>query len=404
MNVVVEELGTCQKKFTIQLSAEEVNKKYHTVFNRLRKEVAIPGFRKGKASATTIKRRFHRQIIDETKEQLLEDSLKDALVEQKIAPVGTPAIDFKSIKVAENQPVEYAAEIEFWPPFEVTQYTGVEIAKKRTPDTTDAQIAEALEALQRQNATNVPVDDDHAIVSRDQVTVSYQRILEGTPYGKPVDNVSFWLGVDRVFPELEQNVEGKKKGDHFEFSVHYGDDSSNPELTGKTLVFAVTVTNVEQVILPELDDEFAKDLEEDSLDALKAKIAENIRERTEHDLIADAKNRLLMKIAEAHTFEVPPSLIKEQKRIYSNVDDAEILKMLRAGVVIAKIQEQEKLDVTDEELDAEVEKIAMQQRLPVAAMKAYLAEHHRLEQLRSNMREAKTLDFLYQHAHVVEEA
>lgn len=404
MNVVVEEIGTCQKKLTIQLSSDDVNKQYQTVFNRLRKEVAIPGFRKGKASATTIKRRFHRQIIDETKEQLLEDSLKNALIEQKIAPVGTPVIDIKSIKIAENQPVEYTAEVEFWPPFEVTQYTGVDIAKKPTPETTDAQMVEALETLQRQNATNTPVDDDHAIVSRDQVTVSYQRILEGMPYGKPVENVSFWLGVDRVFPELEQNVEGKKKGDHVEFSVHYGDDSPNPELAGKTLVFSVDITNVEQVILPELDDEFAKDLEEDSLDALKTKIAANIRERAEHDLIADAKNRLLMKIAEAHTFEVPPSLVKEQKKIYSTVDEAEILKMLRAGVVIAKIQEQEKLDVADEELDAEVEKIAMQQRLPVAVMKSYLAEHHRLEQLRSNLREAKTLDFLYQHAHVVEEA
>ncbi len=211
MNVVVEEIGTCQKKLTIQLSSGDVNKQYQLVFNRLRKDVAIPGFRKGKASATTIKRRFHRQILDETKEQLLEDSLKNALIEQKIAPVGTPVIDIKSIKIAENQPVEYTAEIEFWPSFEVTQYTGVDIAKKPTPETTDAQIVEALEGLQRQNATNTPVDDDHAIVSRDQVTVGYQRILEGMPYGKPVENVSFWLGVDRVFPELEQNVEGKKK-------------------------------------------------------------------------------------------------------------------------------------------------------------------------------------------------
>lgn len=404
MNVVVETLGPCQKKFVIQLSSEEVNKQYRTVLSNLRKDVAIPGFRKGKASIETIKRRFHRQLLDEVKEQLLENSLKDALMEHKIAPITSPTIDVKAIKIAENQPVEYVAEVEYWPPFDVTQYTGVQIARKTTPETTDEQVAQALEALRRQNATNEPVEADHAIAPNDQVTVTYQRTLDGSPYGKPVENVSFWMGVDKVFPELEEHAQGKKKGEHVEFSVTYGEDSPNKELSGKTLVFAVDIVNVEKVILPDLDDEFAKDLEEESLDALKRKIASNIRERVEHDLIADAKNRLLMKIAEAHTFDVPPSLLKEQMKIYPNVEESEVLKMLRAGAVMAKIQEKEQIIVPDADLDAEVEKIAMQQRLPVAAMKSYLAENNRLEQLRSNMREARTLDFLYQHAQVAEEA
>lgn len=404
MNVVVETLGPCQKKFVIQLSSEEVNKQYRTVLSNLRKDVAIPGFRKGKASIETIKRRFHRQLLDEVKEQLLENSLKDALMEHKIAPIASPTIDVKAIKVAENQPVEYVAEVEYWPPFDVTQYTGVQVARKTTPETTDEQVAQALEALRRQNATNEPVEADHAIAPNDQVTVTYQRTLDGSPYGKPVENVSFWMGVDKVFPELEEHAQGKKKGEHVEFSVTYGEDSPNKELSGKTLMFAVDIVNVEKVILPDLDDEFAKDLEEESLDALKRKIASNIRERVEHDLIADAKNRLLMKIAEAHTFDVPPSLLKEQMKIYPNVEESEVLKMLRAGAVMAKIQEKEQITVPDADLDVEVEKIAMQQRLPVAAMKSYLAENNRLEQLRSNMREARTLDFLYQHAQVAEEA
>ena len=173
MNVVVETLGPCQKKFVIQLSSEEVNKQYRTVLSNLRKDVAIPGFRKGKASIETIKRRFHRQLLDEVKEQLLEKSLKDALMEHKIAPIASPTIDVKAIKIAENQPVEYVAEVEYWPPFDVTQYTGVQIARKTTPETTDEQVAQALEALRRQNATNEPVEADHAIAPNDQVTVMY---------------------------------------------------------------------------------------------------------------------------------------------------------------------------------------------------------------------------------------
>jgi trigger factor len=289
MNVVVEELGSCQKKLTIQLSTEEVSKEFQTVVQDLRKNIALPGFRKGKASISTIKRRFRRQINDQVKENLLETSLKDALLEQELNPVGTPSIDVKSIKVSENQPVEYVAEVEFWPSIDVDDYKGVEITRKKAPETSEEQITEALEALRRQNAIHEPLDDDHVIVDNDSVTVHYQRTLDGEAFGEPVENGSFWLGVDQVLPELAENVFGKKKGDHLDFPVHYGEDAPNKSLAGKTLDFSVDIDNVENVVLPELDDEFAKDLEQESLESLKERISQNIQARVEQDLLAETK-------------------------------------------------------------------------------------------------------------------
>ena len=114
MNVAIEELSPCQKKLKIQLSAEEVNKEYQTVVQDLRKNVAIPGFRKGKASISTIKRRFAKEIKSDVKEKLLERSLKDALTQQNISPVGKPSLDVKNVTVAENQPVEICFQIRVW--------------------------------------------------------------------------------------------------------------------------------------------------------------------------------------------------------------------------------------------------------------------------------------------------
>jgi trigger factor len=404
MNVVVEELGTCQKKLTIQIPSEEVNKEYQTVIQNLRKNIALPGFRKGKASISTIRRRFWRDINTEVKEHLVETSLKNALMEHKIAPISTPSVDVKGISVAENQPVEYEAEVEFLPTIEITDYKGVEIIKKKAPETSDEDIHQALKALQRQNALYEPWEENHLIAENDSVTVTFHRTLEGKPLGEPVENQSFWLGVDNLLPEFTQNLLGKRKGDHVEFALQYPEDFQDKAVAGKTVWFAVDIVNVEKVVLPELDDEFAKDLEEESLETLKKKIAQNIQAQRERELIADVKNRLLMKIADAHEFDIPPSLIKEQKKQYPDTEDAQILKMLRAGIIVAKIQEIEDITVSDEELDRAIEQLAMQNQVPVAAMKSVLSEQEgSLEKMRSDLRESKTIDFLYEHANVVEE-
>ena len=164
------------------------------------------------------------------------------------------------------------------------------------------------------------------------------------------------------------------------------------------------IVNVEKVVLPAIDDEFAKDLEQESLEALKQKIAQDIKNRKEQDAIAATKNQILMQLAETHVFEVPPSLVKEQKKKYADKEEEEIKKVLRAGIILTKIQEQEHLSATEEEVEATVEKLALQNQMPVAAMKGYLAEHGGLERIRSDMLETKVLDLLYAHAQLVEEA
>jgi trigger factor len=404
MNVAIEELGACQKKLTVSLSPEEVNKEFQTVIQDIRQKVTVPGFRKGKASVSTIKRRFGKEIAQDVKEKLVETSLKDALVEHHISPVGTPTIDYKNIHVTENQPVEYVAEIESFPVLDL-DYNGVEITMKRPAEPTAEEIQQQLTALQRQNAINEPVDEDHIIVENNNITVAFQRSLDGQPLEESKQQTSFWLGVDNIFPEFRQNLFGKKKGDgDIHFSLTYPPDFQDQRVAGKTVEFLVDILNVEKVILPELDDEFARDLEEESLEALKAKIARHITEQRERDLKAEAKHRILMKLAELHEFEVPPSLLKEQKKHFPDQDEADILKRLRAGILLNYIQEQENIIVSDTELQEAVEAMAAQNQMPVAAMRSYLEQHHGLEQIQTDLRESKTLDFLYEQAHVAEEA
>jgi trigger factor len=404
MNVAIEELNSCQKKLTIQLSTEEVNKEYQAVIRDLRKNVTIPGFRKGKASISTIRRRFSGEIKNEVKEKLLEQSLKDALVQHKISPVGTPSLDVKNLKIDENQPVEYHVEVEVIPTFEVTDYKGVEIAKPSEPDVPESDITQMLEMLQRQHATNEPVEDDYCISDGTSATINYeQKTLDGELIGEPVTNFSVWVGVDSTLPELYQFLLGKKKGDRGSFRVTSGEDAQNKELVGETTEFSVEVVNVEKVVLPEIDDEFAKDLEQETLEDLKQQIKENIKARREQDAIIETKNQILLKLAETHLFDIPPSLLKDQKKKYPNKEEEELKKMLRAGIIMGKIQVQENIEVTEEEVNTRIQQLATQSQMPVATMRNYLEQQGGLERVRSDILETKTLDFLYEHAHLVEE-
>ncbi len=404
MNVVVEDLGSCRKKLTVHIPVEDVKKEYQRVIQDLRKDLTVPGFRKGKASISTIRRRFKQKISDDVKEKLLESSLKDAFVEQKISPAGSPTMDIKSIKVAEDQPVEYDVEVEVLPSVEITNYKGVEISKSAVGKVSEPQISQMLEALQRNNAINEPIeDDDHVIVNKDSVTINFRRTFNGEPFGEPVENYTFWLGVENVLPELSRNVFGKKKGEHVDFSVKYPEEYEDKSFAGKTMQFSVDIVNIENVVLPEIDDEFAKDLEAESLDELRERVKESLKAQFELDAIAVTKHRLLMKIAEPFSFEVPPSLIKDQKKRYPDKKEEDIVKRLRAGVILGKIQDQENIQVTEEEVDTIVAQLATQNQVPVATMKTLLEERGGFDQIRSDIAETKVLNFLYEHANVVEE-
>lgn len=402
MNVAIEELNSCQKKLTIQLSAEEINKEYQTVIRDLRKEVVIPGFRKGKASISTIRRRFARDITKQVKENLLERSLHDALVQHKISPVGKPSLDIKNLNVAEHQPTEYEVEVEVIPSVEVN-YKGVEIPKPAIQAVSEHDIDQMLELLQRQHATNEPVEDDYCISDGLSVTINYERTLDGEQLGQPVTNHAVWLGVDPIIPELHQQLLGKKKGDHLNFLYTYGEDVRDKQLVGKTVEFSVDVVDVEKVVLPELDDEFAKDLEQDTLEDLKQALEADISAKREQDAIAETKTLLLMKLAETHLFDVPPSLLKEQRKKYPGKEEEELKKMLRAGIILGKIQAQEQLEVTEEEVNVRIQQLATQSQVPVATMRSYLEEQGGIERVRSDLLEIKALDILYEHANLTEE-
>lgn len=403
MNVAIEELGACQKKLTIQIAQEDVKKEFETVIRDIRKNVVLPGFRKGKASISTIKRKFRKDIATQVKETLIETSLKDALTDNDISPVGTPKIDYKSIAVVENQPVEYVVEIEAFPAIELQEYKGVDITKKRATEATEDQIQERLTALQRNNAVNEPVEDEHVIVDNDSVALTFQRTVDGELIDEEKQTATVWLGVDSIFPEFRENLPGKKKGDTLEFPITYPEDFQDKKFAGKVAQFAVEITNIENVILPELDDEFAKDLEEESLDALKAKIAEEIKAQQERFFLTEAKNNVIRKIAEAYDFEVPPSLLENQKKNNPNQDEAELIHQLRAGILLGRIQEKEDIQISDEDLDAAIANMAAQHQVPLAMMKSYMESQNGLDQLRRELRETKTLDFLYEHASVAEE-
>jgi trigger factor len=198
-------------------------------------------------------------------------------------------------------------------------------------------------------------------------------------------------------------VLGRCKGDEVTFPITFPEDIQDKDMAGKTVDFTVKIVDVEKVVLPELDDEFAKDLEEETLDDLKKKIKEDIRDRLERNAIQATKHEILMKLADKYVFDIPPSLLSEQKKNYPDKDDEELNKMLRAGIILSKIEAQENITVGNDEIDAHIQQVATQNHLPVAAMRNFLAQQGDLERLRNELLESKTLDFLFEHANLLEE-
>jgi len=404
MNVAVEALNSCQTKLSIQLSTEEVDKEYQSVLRTIRKDVTLPGFRKGKASVSTVRRRFSREIKNQVKENLLESSLKDALVQEKISVIGTPELDVKKISFPEHQDTEYEVTVEHLPPIDITEYTGVEIAKPVTPDVPEENIAWTLEGLRRQNAVNEPIDDEqHRVSENDSLTIDYAISLDGEPVGEPTKNYTFWLGVDPILPEVRDHVMGRMKGDEVAFPVTYGEDFNDPQVAGKTVDYTVNIVNIEKVAVPELDDEFARDLEEESLDDLKKKVEANIKARMEHDAIQATKHRILAKLADKYVFDIPPSLLSEQKKNNPDKEDDELCTMIRASIILSTIRAQEKITAEPDEVDLHIQQLAQQNQMPVATLRDFLDKQDGLERIRGDIMEVKTLDFLYENANLVED-
>jgi len=414
--------ATCRRELDLEIPAEEVSKATEKVAKELARVARVPGFRPGKAPVSLIKRRFADDIKGEVLQTLVPEHVEKAVAEQKLTPVSQPQVD--KLDFQEGQPLKFRACFEVLPEFALGNYKSLEIEMPEM-NITDEGVGNTLAEMQQRAATFTPVEG-RPVQDGDFVQVK----LLGTPDGGgdplQADSVLCHVGAEETMQSFNENLRGANIGDHKNFDVEYPADYPDAKLADKKFHYAVDVLGIKTKTLPELNDEFAKDVSDSSsLDDLKKKVREGLEHERDHRKTDLQREKIIAELVKLHEFPVPESLVEHQmdvrlERVVRslaqqgvdpravNVDWVSLRRRqeerahddVKAELVIDRIASEEKIDVTEEELQHELEHMAGHSGESAEALRARLTKQGALDRMKAKLRSDKTVDWLAQNAHV----
>ena len=418
--------ATCRRELDLEIPAENVQKTTEKIAKDLARVARVPGFRPGKAPVTLIRRRFAEEIKGEVLESLAPECVQKALAEKKLIPITRPQID--KIDFTEAGPLKFRASFEVLPEFELGDYKNLKIEVEAV-EIGDAEIDKTLEEMRQRAATYAPVEG-RAAQDGDYLQVK----LMGTPAGggDPIraDNVTCHMGGEETLQAFNENLRGALAGETRRFETKYPDDYPDPKLAHKTYHFAVEVRSLKEKKLPELNDEFVKDLGEGALGAktlaeLREKIRERLNAARDEQQQAQAREKLLEELVKLHDFPVPEALIEHQmdvrlERVVRslasqgvdpravNVDWVSMRQRqhdraerdVKAEILVDRIATAEKIDVTDEDVEKEIAVLAERSGESAAVIRARLTKEDALDRMKSKLRSDKAIDWLYRTAQI----
>jgi trigger factor len=425
VNATVEKINPVQHRITCQIAAQVVDQAFNSAYRKIQKRVKLDGFRPGKAPLTIIKKYYGQNVVGEVTEKLIQDSLYHALAENKIAPVASPVVDAKE---PPQMGVDYAfsALVDVMPEIEIKNYNGLEISCEKhvlSPEAVENEIAR----LQKRAAKLQPIAEGTLAASGNAALISHSAELDGKKVEQlEVEKVRVHLGSGDLQQQLEAGILSMASGQTKSFPVDLPADYPDAEFAGKALNFTVTLHELNDVILPELSDEFAKDLEFETMDALRV----GVKERMEKQVVDMHRQRLeelcLQKLSADNPFEVPPSMVDQvidsmiesaysrspdAKQKQAAMHDEELRKSLREEaksrarntLILWKIAQDEKLETTDDEIRARVDEILGGMGAGAANDKFIKDARARLSrQIRDNIVFEKALDLIIKAAKVTD--
>lgn len=417
-----ETKDACVREVEVEVPADVVARETDSVVEKFRKAARLPGFRKGKVPATIIRQRFEGEVKGEVVESLVPRYFREEVERQKLEPVSQPRISDLDLKPGE--PLRFKAKFEVLPEIELSGYDKVR-AELEEVKVTDEEVEQAVEHLRQQQATYTAVDD-RALADGDFAQVSFR----GTPKeggGQPasVDSILVEIGGTNTVKEFSENLRGARAGEERSFDVHYPADFSDARLAGKTTSYTVNIQGVKQKTVPELNDDFAKELGEfQTMDDLRKRLREQMETERKQHAEHVAKEKLMDQLVEAHDFPVPESLVDHQIDVRlerglralamqgMRADDMKKMdlpklrdgqregarKEVKASLLLERIADKEKIEVSDEEVASEIEALAKHTQQTPDAVRARLTRDGALDRIRNRIRSDKTLEFLFRRA------
>jgi trigger factor len=414
--------ATCRRELDLEIPAEEVTKAIERVAKEFAKVARVPGFRPGKAPITLIRRKFADDIKGEVLQSLVPERVEKAVAEQKLTPVSQPQVD--KLDFTEGQPLKFRAVFEVLPEFELGNYKDLEFEMPAI-EIVDEDVTKTLEDMRERAAAFAPVEG-RTVENGDFVQLKLMGSPEGGGDPLQADSVLCHIGAEETMEPFNENLRGANIGDHKNFDVPYPADYPDAKLAGKTYHYAVEVLGIKTKKLPELNDEFAKDVSDaTTLDELKTKVREGLEHQRDHKHKDLLREKVLAEIVKLHDFPVPEALVEHQMDVrlervvrslaqqgvdprQVNLDWVTLRKRqqeratddVKAELIIDRIATKENIDVTDEEVHHELEHMAGHSGESVAALEARLTKQGTLDRMKSKLRSDKTLDWLAQNSRI----
>lgn len=310
MQVSVESGEGLERKLTIQVPAETVDKEVESRLNSLRSRVKVDGFRPGKVPLKVVKQQYGGSVLQEVVGEVMQNTLREAVIQEKLNPAGNPSIE--PTQIEPGKPLEYIATFEVYPEIELADFSVLEI-ERETAEVTEADVDHMIDTLQKQRTTYDTVE--RASQDGDQVVINFVGSIDGTEFeGGKAESVPVVIGSGSMIPGFEENLIGKSAGDEFKFDVDFPEDYHAAELKGKTASFDTKVISVGEPKVPALDEDFAKSfgVEDGSIEQLRKDIRDNMERELRNKLADNLKKNVMEKLLEANDVLVPKALIDHE--------------------------------------------------------------------------------------------
>ena len=425
-SIQVENLSDVKKKVIFEVPQERVLEVVGAQYKDLKKNAQIKGFRRGKVPLNILRNYFKDKVQDDAAKQLIEETFKSGLEEQHITLVSVLSLD--PDKVEEGKSFKYTAEIEVPPQIEVKGYEGLKL-KKYIRSVTDQQVDERLQNLRQQNSSLSPIPESRGVTTGDHLVVDIQAESDGEPLRDlSVSDYHLELGRNFYLPDFDSLLEGLRPEENKRFTRTIPEDFPRKNLQGKSAEFDVRIKEAKERILPELDDDFAKDLEFDTLELLKQEVRHDIQTMLDLQTKRELEEQIVDELIEKNNFEVPESMVEQQidnimnrsmrnlaaqgidpRRLPAPTDaqrdrvrpGAE--RTVKAALILKAISDKEKVEVSEEEVQAEIEKKAKQMGVSSDYLKDQLEENNMLEDVRAQVLEDKTYELIQKQAEISEQ-
>lgn len=433
MKTELKEVSPTRKEIKIEIDAKAVRSAFDRISDRYAQLATVPGFRPGHAPRSVVRTRFKDKIRGEVLQELVPQAIQDAIAEHSLNVIGEPEIHLdnaEGLGKIGDEPISVHVHVEVLPEVTLSEYRGLSAARRVRP-VTDEDVERVIEGLREASASLQPVEDRGAEIG-DTVTVNFRGKFIETPEEEDinVEDVDVELGGANVQQEFTDNLLGVRADEEKTFTVAYPADFTSKGLAGKKVEYTATVTAVRRKELPEIDDEWAKSLGEEfeSLSNLREKVQEDLEKRAGAESDNRLRSEVMRQLVEAHPFEVPETLSEHQAnhRLQSAVRDmmergidpraqeinwegvrgqlkAQAEFDVRGSMLLEMVAEKEKIEVSDEEVEAEINSIAEASRQAPEQVRAALTKQGGTTSIADRLRNRKALDLLVENARVTDE-